>query len=315
MNEGISSLAYVNALAVDPANPQVIYAASAFARGGIFKSEDGGNNWTTVLTDTLVQAIAINPITTTTLYAAGPKGCYQSLNDGQYWELILDLTGYCLAIDPLEPNTVYVGGSIGYPGQGVIYKRENGWRWVRNIITDSYRILDIAIHPVNTSIVYAASLETGTYGKSGSVLRSDDGGLTWTRVLTDVPILISTLLIDPQNPDTIYAGTYLGSVYKSTNGGENWSRNLVRGPGMVYDLVMDWFGAIYAGTDDGVYHSIDGGDTWTAFGFGLENKTVRSLVVIPGDPTKILAGISPGGVWQFSIIFKEKIYLPLIMKS
>ena len=61
---------YIGALAIDPATPTTLYAGTY--RGGVFKSTNGGGNWSAVntgLTNTDVYTLAIDPITPTTLYA------------------------------------------------------------------------------------------------------------------------------------------------------------------------------------------------------------------------------------------------------
>lgn len=88
--------------------------------------------------------------------------------------------------------------------------------------TPNRYILDIAVHPTNSNIVWVS---LGGFG-SGHVFMSTDGGTTWNdrsgsgiTGLPDVPT--NAILIDPTNTNIIYAGNDLG-VYVSTNGGLNW---------------------------------------------------------------------------------------------
>ena len=86
---------------------------------------------------------------------------------------------------------------------------------------------------------------------------------------------IYALAINPQTPDTLYAGTYGGGVFKSTNGGTNWTAiNTGLTNTNVCALAIDpqTPETLYAGTDGGgVFKSTNGGTNWTAMNTGLTN--------------------------------------------
>ena len=107
----------VNALAIDPATPVTLYAGTW---GGVFKSTNGGGNWSAVntdLTNTFVHAVAIDPVTPSTLYAGTIGGVFKSTNGGGNWRAVNTglTTTYvaALAIDPASPTTVYAGTNAG----------------------------------------------------------------------------------------------------------------------------------------------------------------------------------------------------------
>jgi hypothetical protein len=85
--------------------------------GGVFKSTNGGTNWSAVntgLTNTYVYALAIDPATPTTLYAGTwGGGVFKSTNGGTNWSAVnTGLTNtyvWALAIDPATPTTLYAG--------------------------------------------------------------------------------------------------------------------------------------------------------------------------------------------------------------
>src|SRR5262245_11330597 len=102
----------VQALAIDPSNSTILFAATY--HGGIFKSTDGGASW--FLQDNgdtkyYLFAIAINPATTSTIYAGGVGGVIKSTDGGQSWvdagAATLSDKVVSLAIDPSDPQTVY----------------------------------------------------------------------------------------------------------------------------------------------------------------------------------------------------------------
>lgn len=160
------------------------------------------------------------------------------------------------------------------------------------------RITDLAMHPTDPDIIYAAHA-------SGGVHRSTDGGTTWTPITDDLPVLtIGAIALDPQHPDTIYVGTgeanahsfsWFGmGMFKSTDGGASWSYIGLEDTRYIGRIVVDplntqriWVAGtgVLFGTnpDRGVYRSEDGGDTWDLM-LSLTDST--SAIDVAIDPTK-----------------------------
>ena len=97
----------------------------------MFKSTDGGANWNVVWSEpgpnpyvNWVQALAIDPVTPTTLYAGtGGSGVFKSTDGGTTWKVGSGLTAaFALAIDPLTPTTLYAGTG----GPGYVFKSTDG---------------------------------------------------------------------------------------------------------------------------------------------------------------------------------------------
>ena len=115
---------YVRDLAIDPRTPTTLYAAK-FA--GVFKSADGGANWSPVitgLTNLKVTSLAIDPRTPTTIYAGTyGGGVFKSTDGGGTWTPLnsglIDLAVSSLAIDPVNPATIYATTFITYASGGV----------------------------------------------------------------------------------------------------------------------------------------------------------------------------------------------------
>ena len=180
-----------------------------------------------------------------------------------------------IALDPRGTN-VYVGAATG----GVWRTSALGAPW--NPLTDSQCSLNIgvvAVDPVNPRIVYAGTGEYNTFLAGCGLLRSTDGGATWTASGADVMkppgnvgLCFSSVYIDSATaggPSTmLLAGTTAG-LYRSTNSGATWTQVL---GGLVSAVVRrpDSSTVFFAGAaqplsfaDRAVYRSSDGGSTWT----------------------------------------------------
>jgi photosystem II stability/assembly factor-like uncharacterized protein len=187
-------------------NPNIIYAA--FATGGLWKTEDGGNNWI-------------------------------SLFDK---EATLSIGNIALAAS--DKNILYVGTGeanifrASLPGMGM-YKSMNGGKSFIHIgLENTGTIARVVVHPVNPSIVYAAaSGNEWSYNKDRGVYMTKDGGKTWKNILyVDEKTGCIDLVIDPSDPNTLYASMWNrirrrwsdpvpedgDHIYKTTDGGKTW---------------------------------------------------------------------------------------------
>ena len=110
------------------------------------------------------------------------------------------------------------------------------------------------------------------------MFKSTDSGANWTAAsawLPSNPNWMSALVIDPQNPSTLYVGT----------------------SGMGSDGSCD---NPCSGFNDGVFKSTDAGATWTPLNSGLTTKHVFSLAIDPQHPNRLYAGTMSGGVFALS---------------
>jgi photosystem II stability/assembly factor-like uncharacterized protein len=327
----------VRALVIDSFSFNTLYATTG---SGIFKSTDGGNHWSAAnsgLTELEILALAIDPSNSNILYAGIEDGVFKSTDAGNNWSH----TGFfaearVLAIDPLNPNTVYTqsakttnGGkswefiSIGpnintliidplnpnilYAGRPFgegIYKSVNAgdnWTLITSGVTDG-DIRALAIDFSNTNTIYA-----GTSGGAG-ILKSANQGVSWNEAnqsFSNSDIL--ALAVDTANPNILYSGTMNRGVFKSTNEGNNWSAK----PGTntsVQALTVDPFNPaiIYSGTFfGGIYKSTNGGDDWRFSGAGLVDffsgnnwgYNVR-FITIDSTNTNILYAATQAGIYK-----------------
>jgi photosystem II stability/assembly factor-like uncharacterized protein len=243
--------------------------------------------------------IAIHPEDENTWYVAvGSGGVWKTVNAGVTWTPIFDdQSSYsigCVTVDPNNPHTVWVGTGenvggrhVGY-GDGIYKSMDGGKHWKNMGFEASEHISKIMVHPENSDVVWVAS--QGPLWKKGGergLYKTTDGGKTWKKTLGDeVWTGVTDILIDPRNPDVLYAATwdrhrnvaaYLGGgpgtgIHKSTDGGETWME-------LTEGLPEDYMAKIglaisqqnpdivYAAIEldrrtGGVYRSADGGMTW-----------------------------------------------------
>ena len=286
----------VYSLAVNPVTPSQVYAGTG---RGIARSSDGGATWdTTVSTNYALPtagglappiaighifALAINPLSPSTLYAGTSQGIYQTLDAGITWTLtstglVTSSSGpyvQAIAVDPVTPSTLYAGTSLG-----VFSSTNAAATWVAVGIMGVYSldVRALAIDPQAPATLYAAT----TYGAYCS---TDWGGL-WTPLNNGLTNLFClAFAIDPQSPSTLYVGTTDG-LFKSTNRGTNWTllfslSNLGYTNGLqINALALDpAMSALYAGTDQGTFEFVNGGTNWTYITNGLSALPTYALAV------------------------------------
>lgn len=252
----------VNSIAVHPNDPNIVYACGA--QGGVWKTIDAGTTWT-------------------------------SLTDG-----LPSLASGAVAIASSDPNVVYLGTGEAnfsldsYWGAGVFKSLDGGATWSVTAVLDPNRaplnataIAAMAIHPADPNVVLAGA---GTFLQgnrlfSGGVYRSSDGGASWIRALgpglPTGPIVASDLLIDPADPNKVYAalgyvaGSANNGVYKSTDGGVTFTKlagglpttNVGR---INIAIARSNTQVLYASVQDisndgllGIWRTLDGGANWS----------------------------------------------------
>ncbi|RPI27793.1 MAG: DUF11 domain-containing protein [Acidobacteria bacterium] len=238
---------FVSQIAVDPQNGQNLYcivipAADATGKKGIYRSTNGGLNWSegnAGLMSLDVRAIVIDPTDPTIVYVATDQGIQRSTDSGLNWSAGgSGLPGgpwFSLAIDPKRPQILYCGGE-----NGQLYKTtDSGAAWFPSGSgVPSNRVSSIVINPVSSDTLYVGLGELSGSGMgwaicgSPGVYKSTNGGQTWQEASqgyeyasnfpNGTPLCGALLVIDPLNPSNLYAanGRY---VYRSTDAGGTWT--------------------------------------------------------------------------------------------
>ncbi len=246
-----------------------------------------------------VADIALHPQERGTWYvAAGSGGVWKTESAGITWTPVFDgEASYsigCLAVDPNNPEVVWVGTGenvsgrhVGY-GDGVYKSLDGGSTWTNMGLGESEHIAKVIVDPRDSDVVYVAA--EGPLWSSGGergVYKTTDGGKTWTAVLTvDEDTGVTDLVIDPENPDVLYAAAYqrrrhiwafLGGgpssgIYKTTDAGAEWRKlgnGLPEGDMGKIGLAVSpldprlVYATIEATADDkGFYRSENSGESW-----------------------------------------------------
>ncbi|NND09564.1 MAG: glycosyl hydrolase [Flavobacteriaceae bacterium] len=251
------------------------------------------------MTSGRIADIAIHPENESIWYVAvGSGGVWKTTNSGTTWKSIFDNQKVysigCVTIDPNNPHTIWVGtgenvgGRHAGFGDGIYVSHDDGKTWKNMGLENSEHLSKIIVHPENSDVVWAAS-QGPLWSKGGDrgVFKTSDGGKTWKRTLGDAEWVGATdMLIDPNNPDVLYAATwqrhrtvagYLGGgpgsgLHKSTDGGDTWralKNGIPRSNLGKTGLAMSPFNSdvIYAAleldrTKGGVYMTTNGGESW-----------------------------------------------------
>ncbi|MEO0211592.1 MAG: hypothetical protein ABIN66_07030 [candidate division WOR-3 bacterium] len=214
----------------------------------------------------------------------------------EYWSdgTVSGRTSFILS-HPTDPNIAYIAAA----GGGVWKTTDGGETW--EVLTDALPSLAsgaLAFEPGNTNVIYYGMGEMHFSGdsKNGDGLyRSEDGGLTWTKIasVADAGDYISRVLVNPVNTNIIMVARN-GGIARSTDRGATWTR--VLSLSWVSDLAQapDSPNMYFAGVNDyGVYVSRDTGLTWTALSGGLPGPSEPfyrvQLAISQSDPDIIYA--------------------------
>jgi uncharacterized protein (TIGR03437 family) len=206
-----------------------------------------------------VTAIALHPgyngTTNQTVYVgAAQGGVWRSIDNGTNWTPLTDnqpsLAIGAIAIDPTNPNVIYVGTGEGnrsgdtYYGQGLLKTTDGGNTWTQilgpvsttapnlpSFLNCSF--MTIEIDPSNTQTLYAATnigLTGGASGGSGivpignrGIWKSTDGGLNWRNLNPGnftVDRTGTDVLVDPRRPQRVFAAILNVGIFRSEQGGE-----------------------------------------------------------------------------------------------
>lgn len=245
---------------------------------------------------TAIDAIADRP--NTVYLGAASGGVWKTENGGMNWSPVFDeqptLNVGSIAIQQSNPSIVWVGTGEGNPrnslniGDGIFKTMDGGKSWTCMGLEKTKNIHRILVDPTNPAIVYAGAIGNPfvSHPERG-VFKTSDGGLTWQKILyTNDSSGVADMIMDPSNPNKLFAAMWQhrrtpwsmtsggkgSGLYRTVDGGKNWVKlgkddGLPEGdygrigltisksnPNRVYALIE--------ATKNGLYRSDDGGYKW-----------------------------------------------------
>ena len=290
-------------LAIHPSNPnRLIVAVSG---RGHYLTQDGGNNWSLLSMPgaslSSGRAIAFAPSNANIAYASrgdwgSNGGIFRSSDGGQSWSLVAGnatitsvVTNF--AIDPANPNRLLAATY----GQGMWLSTNGGASWApsNSGITDN-SLLNVAISPVNSNLVFATSYLW--------IWKSIDGGVNWSISDPLYPDFNTWALeLHPTDSSILFVGARLAlfgstlfghGVQRSANGGASFDP---KNSGMENTYVLDIEddpldpNRMYAGMwGAGVYATEDGGISWVQRNAGMSLPFVYSIEATQGVTGTVL---------------------------
>ena len=290
----------IGVVSIDPSDPDNTYWVgtgetwtrnSVSVGDGIYKTSDGGKNWTKMGLDKTdrIASIQVHPKNPNTVYVAAlgalwgnsdDRGVYKTEDGGKSWNKIFFLnnsTGCSeLVMDPSNPEVLYAAFwefrrtaysfSSGGVNSGLYKSSDGGKTWAKltaGLPAGKLGRIAVAIAPSNPSVVYAV-MEAEKKEEKG-LYRSDDGGKTWKFMngdfaLTVRPFYFSRITVDPKNPEVVVKAGLFGSI--SRDGGKTFKGLGSMHPD-IHDIAIDALhqDKMFVATDGGLYRSLDGGSS------------------------------------------------------
>ncbi len=290
--------ATVTAVAINPVNGFIFIAVSG---EGVFRSTDGGTNWSSAdvgLSNNNISAFAVHP--NGDIFASTNNGIFRSVDNAANWMQVYvgsvkTKNVQSLVIDS-QNGDVFAVTSFTKAGT-VLRSTDSGtsWQEFETGLEETWGIPDVAVSPVS-GVLFLASDRVG-------VLRSDDRGETWYSANNGITTLdIGTVAVHTNG--TVFVGTDKDStsgvsdryIYSSSDDGQSWTQvftSSLAAQLFAFNSAGDVFASIGG---SGLIRSKDIGATWIAVNNGLRSLYVLGLAFDSND--QAFAGTHCAGVFR-----------------
>jgi len=301
----------VTAIDVEKRNNAVFYIGTA--SGGLWKTENGGVNFTTLFDKEEVSSIG------------------------------------ALSIDPSNEDVIWAGTGEGNPrnslngGYGIYKSLDGGRNWTLMGLENTRHIHRIIVHPSNSEVVYVGAIGSpwGPHPERG-VYKTTDGGRNWKQILYVNELSgVADMVMDPHNPDKLFVAMWehrrwpwfftsggVGSgLHMTVNGGENWKQlreedGLPKGELGRIGLAIargnnKYVYALIESNKNAIYRSTDGGYSWEKRGdknMGNRPFYYSEIYVDPANENRVYTLFSPVNVSEdggknFSTLLGQQIHV------
>jgi photosystem II stability/assembly factor-like uncharacterized protein len=333
----------IGAVAMDPTNPAVMWAGtgepwtrnSVSIGNGIYKSTDGGENWTNVgLKGTeRITKILVHPKNGNIVYVCAPgplwsdsaeRGLYKTTDGGRTWSLVLkgaNLSTGCssVAMDPANPEHLLAGtwdfrrrpdgfrsggdGPTAPSGSRFAESRDGGRTWTyldadsrKGLPKQPWGRIEVAYAPSNPKQVYAF-----VENVRPALFVSEDGGKSWqerdrSQGMVWRPFYFARIVVDPKNDKRLFKMGY--SMIVSDYGGKSLSVTTGATHGDWHDLWINPTNTQHLiGADDaGLWISYDGGNRWH-HSMNLPLSQFYHVSADNADPYQVYGGLQDNSSW------------------
>jgi photosystem II stability/assembly factor-like uncharacterized protein len=336
-------VASIGAVAINQQNPDIIWVGtgegnvrnSTSIGAGMFKSNDGGRSWKQVglAASERINRIALHPQNPEIAYVAAmgtlwgentERGIYKTTDGGASWERILytdqKTGGTDVKLDPVNPEKVYASMwqfrrwpyffKSGGPGSGLYVSWNGGQDWTRKTEHDGLPAGELGRITIAPSAAEAGRVYALVEAEKSALIRSDDGGVSWSRVneshdIMSRPFYYTEIAADPVNADRVY--NIFENLAVSIDGGKSFENNplvVCCAPGnfIHIDNHAFWINPddpkhLVLGNDGGIAISLDRGATWR-FVRNLPLSQFYHIAVDDDHPYNIYGGLQDNGSWR-----------------
>lgn len=333
----------IGALAIDPKDSKTIWVGtgegwtrnSVSVGDGIWKSTDGGENWTRMgLTKTeRITRVVVDPVNSNIVYACAPgalwsdsadRGLYRTTDGGATWSQILkgsNLSTGCssVTLDPADARHLLAGlwdfrrkgwifrsggdGPTAPSGSGMMESNDGGASWTpldaatrTGLPKGPWGRVEVVFAPSNPKTVYAFIENVRS-----ALYASADGGRTWeerdrSQGMVWRPFYFSRLVVDPKDDQKLYKMGY--SVIASEDGGKSFANAAGASHGDWHDVWINPTNSkeLVGADDGGLWFSHDGANKWWK-GYNLPISQFYHVSVDDRDPYQVYGGLQDNSSW------------------